>query len=334
MTRDTESMPGLPSIGVIIPNDSRVRELGEALSSVKRQTYGGTVNVYLVYRPRPEIEALLDELDPTVRAIPFEHGGEVAGIAARRNVGLDAGDEDLVALLDDDDIWHPEKLSRQVEALQRDPAAVGVATGFVKFRSPGPPGWPAANRAKVEKMSRYEIARSGAIATTSMIFRGTLARRLRFDERPEWLGVDDYHFRLRLTEIGPIVRLREVLTGMRTDESSASRRRQDLQYARALDVLADWMKQGHGGMALHGAFLAKCLVTSLVPAADGDPQAASVVRSALDGRVFGRIDRLIAGGIERGWRSRRVVPLVRGLLWSKPVQRLRGIRVAGNANGK
>lgn len=325
---------GLPSVGVIIPNDSRVLELSEALSSIMQQTYGGRITVYLVYRPRPEVTSLLGNLDPAIRAIPFEHGDEIGGIAARRNVGLDASDDDLIALLDDDDLWHPEKLSRQVETLRLDPNAVGAATGFVKFRSPGPPTWPPVKPSGTKTMSDYEIARSGAIATTSMIFRGSIARELRFDERPGWLGVDDYHFRLRVSEIGHVRRLKEVLTAMRTDDSSASRRRQALQYARALDVLATWMKQGHRRGPFQAAFFAKCLVTSLTPPATEDAEAVAVLHRALDGDVFGRVDRRIAACIERGWRSRRVVPGLRKILWSNGMQRLRGIRISGTTTNK
>jgi hypothetical protein len=44
---------------------------------------------------------------------------------------------DLVAFLDADDVWVPDKLQRQVEALPQDEAAVMVFGSVVQFTSPG-----------------------------------------------------------------------------------------------------------------------------------------------------------------------------------------------------
>ena len=50
----------------------------------------------------------------------------------RRNRAIDASDEDLVAFLDDDDVWHPAKLSMQVRALRDHPEAIACGTGYTE----------------------------------------------------------------------------------------------------------------------------------------------------------------------------------------------------------
>jgi glycosyltransferase involved in cell wall biosynthesis len=49
-----------------------------------------------------------------------------AGVAAARNHGLAVAQGELIAFQDSDDLWHPEKLARQVGLLQSNPC-VGVS---------------------------------------------------------------------------------------------------------------------------------------------------------------------------------------------------------------
>ena len=56
-----------------------------------------------------------------------------AGPAAARNHGLDLATGDLIAFLDADDLWLPEKLARQEAFLLASPDLVGVGGGFIEF---------------------------------------------------------------------------------------------------------------------------------------------------------------------------------------------------------
>jgi glycosyltransferase involved in cell wall biosynthesis len=72
---------------------------------------------------------------------------ENAGPATARNTGLGLVGGDLVAFLDADDIWLPDKLARQVARLDDRPEAMLCFSGIVNFREePVPTGtsaeWP------------------------------------------------------------------------------------------------------------------------------------------------------------------------------------------------
>ena len=61
------------------------------------------------------------------------------GLSAARNAGLDATDSDLVAYLDADDAWHPDKLRRQVEYLAQPPMCRLVHTAVTYIDQHGGP---------------------------------------------------------------------------------------------------------------------------------------------------------------------------------------------------
>lgn len=58
------------------------------------------------------------------------------GPAAARNLGVAHATGDLLAFLDADDLWLPDKLARQLHVLQDDPTCEAVLGGMENFISP------------------------------------------------------------------------------------------------------------------------------------------------------------------------------------------------------
>lgn len=102
-------------VSVIIPSYKDSLTLGRAVKSVIGQTYS-QIEIIVVNDCSPEsaqIEACL-ALYPQVRYVcnPIN-----VGLAATRNNGLDAATGELVAFLDADDEYLPDKIKLQVDAL-------------------------------------------------------------------------------------------------------------------------------------------------------------------------------------------------------------------------
>lgn len=131
-------MQGITS--VVIPCYQSQEFLEEALASVREQT-----------TPAREV-IVVDDGSPTPTRPPAYWDGPPLRIvrttnqksAAARNHGLRLATGELVAFLDADDLWLPEKLARQEQALAADPGAVACYTrctdepGFFAF-GPYPP---------------------------------------------------------------------------------------------------------------------------------------------------------------------------------------------------
>lgn len=107
----------MPSVSVLIPNYNRARMLKDAVRSVLAQTYQDFEILVVDDGSTEDIPAALAGFGDRVRYVHQQN----AGPAKARNLGLTYITGQYVAFLDNDDLWLPRKLERQVEVLQRQP---------------------------------------------------------------------------------------------------------------------------------------------------------------------------------------------------------------------
>lgn len=126
-----------PLVSVIMPAWNAERFIGETIESVQAQTYtawellitddgstDATAEVIRGYARR----------DPRIRLFRFPRN---TGLAARaRNYSLSRAAGEYLAFLDADDLWHPEKLAKQVAHLEANPEADAVCTWYTVFGDP------------------------------------------------------------------------------------------------------------------------------------------------------------------------------------------------------
>ncbi len=118
-----------PAVGVVLPTHNRPELLREALDSIRAQDYPGPVEIVVVFdRAAPDASLADPYADRPVRVMA--NGHRTPGLAGARNTGVLALNTELVAFLDDDDAWYPEKLTRQVLRLRAQPATEMVTCGI------------------------------------------------------------------------------------------------------------------------------------------------------------------------------------------------------------
>lgn len=103
-------------IDVVIPTFNRRRLLADAIDSVLKQSFRHFNCLVVDDGSSDGTEELVEEFGGAVIYLRQENRGP----AAARNRGIRAGRAPLVAFLDSDDRWHPEKLAIQAEAMARD----------------------------------------------------------------------------------------------------------------------------------------------------------------------------------------------------------------------
>lgn len=176
-----------PSVSVVIPSYNHARFIGEAVESVLASAFkdlelvivddgstDGTLDVLLPYR-----------VDPRLTIQAQENRGAHAAI----NVGLALAHGDVLFILNSDDVYHHERISRIVGTLNADPdliitaswidvvdgdgSSMGVKEGFRNM-----PPWPPPSRGPLLSQLGDEalaLLETNFVATTSnLAFRRSL----------------------------------------------------------------------------------------------------------------------------------------------------------------
>lgn len=125
----------IPRVSVVITAFNRADTIARAVDSVRRQTLSDWEIVLVDDASTDDTMAVAEGLgEPLLRLIrnPVNRG-----IGGAKNVGIDAARGAFVAFLDSDDDWDPEKLDRQLAALEAEP---DVPLCFTAFRVRRPDG--------------------------------------------------------------------------------------------------------------------------------------------------------------------------------------------------
>jgi glycosyltransferase involved in cell wall biosynthesis len=107
-------------VSVIIPTYNRSWCLAEAIDSVLSQTFQDRELIVVDDGSTDNTPALLSRYGSRLRCLRQTN----QGVSAARNHGIQAAGGELIALLDSDDLWQPDKLARQVAFFDTHPDAM------------------------------------------------------------------------------------------------------------------------------------------------------------------------------------------------------------------
>ncbi len=116
-----------PKFSVIIPSYARPRLLLQALESVWAQTCRDFELIVVADGGMPETVRAVSGLP--IRLLVQER----KGVAAARNLGVKEAQGSWMCFLDDDDLWHPDRLRLVGEYLQANPECEAVQADYWSF---------------------------------------------------------------------------------------------------------------------------------------------------------------------------------------------------------
>ena len=112
-------------VSVILPTYNREKQLPGAVESVLKQTHGALELIIVDDASTDGTADYINTLeDKRVRYIRVEQN---IGAAAARNIGINSAGYDLIAFEDSDDFWRPEKLEKQIAAMDEQTGMVYCA---------------------------------------------------------------------------------------------------------------------------------------------------------------------------------------------------------------
>jgi glycosyltransferase involved in cell wall biosynthesis len=209
-----------PLVSVVVPTKDRPALLAATLRSICRQE-AVVIEVVVVDDGSTDadaVESVVAKLeDARVRVVrqPFSEG-----VSAARNRGFAATSGDLVAFCDDDDLWAPDKLVRQLRALAGTDCC-WVYTGAVDINrinvvTKGAP--PPVPEVVVRDLPKFNVIPGGCSAV--LADRNALAKVGAFDVE---LGpCADWDLWLKLLGLGPPACVPEGLVGYRLHPANMS----------------------------------------------------------------------------------------------------------------
>ena len=115
MNNRDEDLRRIPRVSVIMPAYNAERFIEEAIGSVIRQTFQDWELLVIDDGSTDATVAVVEKLARTDSRITLLRNEVNMGVAKTRNRGLDLCRGRFAALLDSDDIWHPQKLERQLQ---------------------------------------------------------------------------------------------------------------------------------------------------------------------------------------------------------------------------
>ena len=106
---------GDPLVSVVIPAHNQGSYVGDAIGSALAQTYSTLEVIVVDDGSTDDTRARLAPYGRQLRCVRQDW----MGLSAARNVGIRHANGEWIALLDADDLWHPEKLEVQLRSASR-----------------------------------------------------------------------------------------------------------------------------------------------------------------------------------------------------------------------
>lgn len=201
----------LVSVVITLFNGGRYSRL--ALESVLRQDYD---NLEIILIDNNATQETKNAINPLIKSFPnkikYLYEGE-QGVCSARNLGILSAKGEYIALLDDDDIMYPTRITAQVNYLFLNPNASIVSCWhdvidevgniITRIDAPSYLFWTKLLLKKTERYKKHPFV--FAHPSTMMFKKETAIKIGLFDKIFNPVGIDDFDFCFRMYELGPIV---------------------------------------------------------------------------------------------------------------------------------
>lgn len=190
-------MPKSPTVSAVIPTRSRPALAVRAVHSALSQTYPVHEVVVVIDGPDEATAKALQAIrDPRLNVLPLPESRRAGGA---RNAGVQLASGDLIAFLDDDDAWTPDKIARQVASIELLPEPDRSVVSCQAFWHTGRKTlvWPTRAIASHETVGDYLFVRrhagEGVLATPTLLLPRSVAvdcplpEHLNTHEEWDWL---------------------------------------------------------------------------------------------------------------------------------------------------
>jgi glycosyltransferase involved in cell wall biosynthesis len=208
-----------PLISVIVPAYNVAECISATIESVLRQTYSPFELIVVDDGSTDSTGAIVAGFADGVRCVRQSN----RGLSAARNAGIRAANGELIAFVDADDLWMPEKLDYQAQMLTRCPHVGWVYSDALVVDNTA--------MTVLDRVGRTSRLPSGDIlrplflhnfvaSPTPMVRRSAFEQIGGFDESPRIRIAEDWDMWLRLASAFPVTCVQRPLAKIRSHAGS------------------------------------------------------------------------------------------------------------------
>lgn len=232
-------------VSVILPIYNGEQFVARAIKSVLNQTYK-ELEIIVVDDGSSDnsLDVVRSYADARLKVFTKENGGP----ASARNFGIKRSSGEFIALIDQDDLWYPKKLEKQIRLISQNSKLDMVYCNALSIYEDGSGPTRKWSELHIPQTGKVfiELYRYNFILCSSAIFRKSLINKIGFiDENRKFFGVDDYEYWLRIALNSEIGYVPEILVERRLHKSNLSSRNkksQSMMYDNAIEVQKKYNK--------------------------------------------------------------------------------------------
>jgi GT2 family glycosyltransferase len=193
------SILGAYSVSVIVPHHNRPDFLREAVRSIREQTAQAAEILVVDDYSKPEHRERLRELAGLATIL---HTPSNIGLSGARNFGARNASGDWLAFLDDDDLFLPDKLERQIRYLRSHPECQAVGGGLTMVSPDGRKEYWGSRQSGLVTLADA-LHYTASMAQALMIRRDVFLKLGGFE--PGLRALEDYDFGIRAVASGCVL---------------------------------------------------------------------------------------------------------------------------------
>ncbi len=229
----------MTSVSILLPTHNGARFIRRAIESVRAQTLKEWELIIINDGSSDATGSLIAEIasiDERIRIISL---GSNKGIQKALNEGLMQARTNLIARIDDDDVWSDQrKLEKQVAFLAANPSCVLVGTGLIVQNEEGDELYRFLNPESDAAIRKQILYRNCFSHSTVMFLKSAAMQFNGYDESEATLHTEDYDLWLKLGTIGTFANIPEYSVRFTSRLGAISNTNKLVQFKRQLALTA------------------------------------------------------------------------------------------------
>lgn len=217
-------------VSVVIPAYNAAQYLPETIESVLAQTFHNFELLIIDNGSTDNTAEVAYQYSQQDQRIKLFSDGNPCGVSAARNKGIQLAVGKVIAFIDADDQWLPNKLTSHIEHLNQD-TNLGVSFGRVEFLSPdGKPTRQFSNSRLSDIQPQHFLYENPTITVSNLVVRREIFEQVGgFEESMRYSEDMDFLLRVACSNRWKIEGLNEVLTRYRTSPKGLSSNLQGME---------------------------------------------------------------------------------------------------------